>query len=74
MLLLVSTSNSQAGTETWENTLCYPGKFHSDADVLQVEQHLHKTGSLTRMALVSVDHTWTLWAPASEDVIIVAVK
>jgi len=41
MLLLHSTSNSQTGTNTWENTLYYPDRFHPNADELPVEQHIH---------------------------------
>lgn len=73
MLLFLST-NSQAGTDTWENTLCYPNRFHPDPNVLPVEQHIHETGSQTCKALVNVDHTWTLWTPANEDTILAAVK
>jgi hypothetical protein len=74
MLLLLSTSNSQAGTDTWENTLCYIDRFHPDADVLLVEQHIHKTGSLTCTLLENVDHTWSLWTEANEDAKIAAAK
>lgn len=74
MLLLHSTSNSQTGTNIWENTLCYPDRFHSNADVLPVEQHIHETGSLTYTVLENVDHTWCLWTPANEDTTIAAVK
>ena len=74
MLLLHSTSNSQTGTNIWENTLCYPDRFHSNADVLPVEQHIHETGSLTCTVLENVDHTWSLWTPANEDTTIAAVK
>jgi hypothetical protein len=54
--------------------LCYPGRCHTDADVLQMEQHLRKTGNIIHMALVNVDHTWTVWTPANNYVIIAAVK
>jgi hypothetical protein len=74
MLLLLNTSNSQAGTDIWENTLCFPDRFHPDADVLTVEQHIHGTGSLTCTVLENVGHTWTLWTPAKEDAKIAAVK
>jgi len=74
MLLLLGTSNSPAGTDTWENTLCYPDRFHPDADVLPVEQHIHETGSLTCTVLENVNHTCTLWTPANEDTKIAAVK
>lgn len=74
MLLLLSTSNSQAGTDTWENTLCYPDRFHPDADVLPVEQHIHETGGLTCMVFENVNHTWALWTRVNEDAKIAAVK
>jgi len=59
---------------TPRKTHCYPDRFHPDADVLPVKQHIHETGSLTCTVLENVDHTWTLWTPANENAKIAAVK
>jgi hypothetical protein len=74
ILLTPSTFNSWAGTAAWEYALLYPSWFHPGANVFQqLEQHLHKIGSVTSTAHVTASHPQTVWTPGNEDVITAAV-
>jgi hypothetical protein len=75
MFLILGTCNSRAGATAREYALRYPGRRHPDNNVFrQLEQRLHKTGSVTPTALENAGRPRTVRTPANEDVIIAPME
>jgi hypothetical protein len=75
MLLTLGACNSRAGTAAREYALRYPGRRHSDTNVIRrLEQRFRETGSVTPTALVNAGRPRTVRTPANENVIISAVE